>query len=182
MAYAESRSKLANLLIKAGYNVAKSLRAVKYPYIESMQIIHNLTFVDYLTKDIKQYENPKDNFVTVPENGFAHTIDTEYKILGNKSKAKAFLRISQARVDHWKNYYTQTSGYLFDGTWWYSYVLKVIIKYRHKYPINEIRDSVKTIGSPKNGVATVGGDYGHQEGTIPIPLGGWLEVELPDEQ
>lgn len=177
MSYAESRSKLANLLIKAGYNVAKSLKAVKYPYIESMQLIHNLTFWDSgFTKDIKEYENPKDNFLTVAENGFAYTNDTEYEILGNKNKAKAFLRISQNRVTYWKLVYSTT------GTWWYSYALKVRAKYRHKYPNNQIQDAVKTIGIPRFGIATVGGDYGHQEGTIPIPEGGWLEVELPDEQ
>jgi hypothetical protein len=178
MSYAESRSKLANLLIKAGYDVAKSLRAVKYPYIESMQLVHNLTFYDYLTEDIKQYENPQGDFVTVPESGFAHTVDTEYEILGNKNKAKAFLRISQARVNHWKNF---GGGNQYAGTFWYTYVLKVITKYRHKYPSNEIQDTVKTIGDSEFGVATVGGDYGHQEGTIPIPDGGWLEVELPEE-
>lgn len=179
MSYAETRSKLANLLIKAGYNVAKSLRAVKYPYLESIQLKHNRSFYDYLTKDIKQYEKTKDDFTNTGEKGFSYISDTEYEILGNKNKAKAFLRISQDRVDHWKNY---GGGNQYTGTWWYSFTLKVIAKYRHRYPNNKAIDAFKTIGSPQYGVATVGGDYGHQEGTIPIPDGGWLEVELPDEQ
>ena len=179
MAFAKTRSKLANLLIKAGYDVTKSLKAVKYPYLESLQLKHNISFHDYLTRDIKQYEKEKDAFVNTGEKGFSYINDTDYKILGNNKRAKAFLRISQARVNHWQNF---GGGNQYTGTWWYSYELKVTAKYRHKYPTNEVVDVFKSIGTPKFGIATVGGDYGHQEGTIPIPDGGWLEVILPDEQ
>ena len=179
MAYAETRSRLANLLIKAGYNVAKSLRAVKYPYIESLQLKHNTYYWDYLTEDIIKYQSEGDKYIRTSKDGFAHTDDKDYKILGNIQKAKAFLRISQARVNVWQSL---GGGSQYTGTWWWSEPLKVRAKYRHKYPENKIIDSYKSIGTGFGGVATVGGDYGEQEGTIPIPDGGWLEIILPEEQ
>lgn len=177
MSYAESRSKLANLLIKAGYNVAKSLRAVRYPYVESYQMKHNYAFYDSFTEDIMQYQadRDKDSFETLSDGGFAFIDDKEYRHLGNKNIAKAHLYITSNRISVW-----QADGY--NGTWWWSNRLTVTAKYRHKYPKDIIVDSFKSIGSPYGGVAQSEGEYGHQEGTIPLPEGGWLEVELPEEQ
>lgn len=172
MSYAISRSKLANLLIKAGYNKAKSLRFVRYPYIETIQIVHNLTFHDSHTEDIRQYQNAKDEYVETDEDGFAHIDDTEYEILGNKKRAKAFLRISQSRVNYWQSFN-------YAGVPYYSYPLKVIAKYRHKYPRDEVQDSYGQDSGYKEGYATSGGDYGEKSARIPVPRG-WLEIELPE--
>lgn len=175
MAYAETRSKLANLLIKAGYNVAKSLRAVRYPYLESIQLVHNEYFYDSYTESIKHYQTKKDTYTLTDDEGYGRPDDREYNILGNKQKAKAVLLLDGSRVQIWTNY----NG---SGIPWYSYPLQAITKYRYKYPKDEIIDTYKTIGEATEGYATSGGEYGLQEGTIPIPEGGWLEVILPDEQ
>lgn len=172
MSYAISRSKLANLLIKAGYNKAKSLRFVRYPYLESIQLVHNLTFHDNQTEDIRRYQNAKDEYVDADDDGFAHIDDREYEILGNKKRAKAFLRISQSRVNYWKSLN-------YAGVWWYSYPLKVVAKYRYKYPRDEVQDSYNQDSGYIFGVATSAGDYGEKSTAIPIPRG-WLEIILPE--
>lgn len=174
MSYAESRTKLANLLIKAGYDKAKSLRAVRYPYLESIQLIHNEYFWDYNTKSKREYQYKKDAYVETDEFGFGKPDDTEYQILGNKQLAKAVLVLDGSRVQIW----TYINGI---GIPWYSYPLNVIAKYRYKYPRDEVIDTHTTIGFAQDGYATSGGEYGLQEGVLPIPDGGWLEVELAEE-
>ena len=176
MSYAETRSKLANLLIKAGYNVAKSLRAVRYPYIEAYQLRHNDTFYDApYTKDIIQYQVDRDtdNYKIVADGGFVQIDDKEYRILGNKSTVKAHLYIYSGRIQTWNYFYGH-------GVWWWSYKLRIIAKYRHKYPNNKIIDAYDIVGKSRGGVAEVEDEYGHQEGLVPLPEGGWLEVELPE--
>lgn len=175
MVYAETRSKLANLLIKAGYNVAKSLRAVRYPYLESIQLMHNEYFYSINTKSIRHYQTKKDTYTLTDDEGYGRPDDRYYNILGNKQKAKAVLSVDSATLQFWIDY----NGV---GIPWYSYPLQVITKYRYKYPKDKIIDTYKTIGEGIGGYATSSGEYGLQEGTIPIPDGGWLEVILPDEQ
>lgn len=176
MSYAETRSKLANLLIKAGYDVVKSLKAVKYPYIESYQLRHNDTFYDSFTKDIIQYQVDRDlgNFDVVADGGFVLINDTEYRILGNKNTVKAHLYIHSGRIGFWNYFYGH-------GVWWWSYKLRIIAKYRHRYPNNKIVDAYDIVGKGRGGVAEVEDEYGHQEGFVPLPEGGWLEIELPEE-
>lgn len=175
MSYAESRSKLANLLIKAGYNKAKSLRAVRYPYLESIQLIHNEYFWDINTRSKREYQESKDKYIETDQAGFSKPDDKDYEILGNKQKAKAVLILDGSRVQIWTNY----NGL---GIPWYSYPLNVIAKYRYKYPKDEVIDTHATIGVAQDGYATSGGEYGLQEGEIPIPVGGWLEVELVEAE
>lgn len=171
MSYAESRTKLANLLIKAGYNKAKSLKAVRYPYLESLQLIHNTTFWDSRTESVKEYQEKDDIYVETEENGYSTTNDKLYNILGDIQKARAYLKIGSSAVSDWQN-----SGYR--GTYFYSYPLQIIAKYRHKYPKDEEVDSLKTTDNYIEGYAESAGDYGHQETELPLPEGGWLKVEL----
>lgn len=171
MSYAKARSKLANLLIKAGYNKAKSLRAVKYPYVESLIFRHTDEFWDTRQKSVRLYQVKQDFVDIKSKNGFALINDKEYEILGDINKGKAFIRVTQENVDSWFAFYNV-------GAYWYSHPLKMIIKYRHRYPKNEIVDSYRTVGHGEFGIADTAGDYGIREGEIPLPQGGWLKVEL----
>lgn len=182
MSYAVARTKLANLLIKAGYDKTKSLKAVKYPYVEILQFVHNhrangVSYWDYDTESIIEYENG-GNFVKLIQdyqipfsNEFPN--DKSYKILGDISEAKVHLDVKQNSVDWWLAYY----GY---GVPWWSQPLTIRAKYRHRYPTNEIKDSRRDIGTGYGGNATSGGEYGHHKGTMPLPEGGWEKIELPD--
>ena len=172
MSYAESRSKLANLLIKAGYDKIKSLKAVRYPYVAGIQLKHNRYFWDARHKSIKFYEKATD-FIEMPESGYAQINDVEYKVLGDITRVKAFIRVTQETVNAWIEAY----GF---GAYWYSYPLRVRVKYKHEYPSNEIVESYKSIGSGDFGIAGSGGDYGEKLDFIPLPMVGWLKVELQD--
>lgn len=183
MSYAVARTKLANLLIKAGYDKVKSLKAVKYPYVEVLQFVHNHnsdggSYWDYDTESIIEYENGS-NFVKLIQdyqipfsNEFPN--DKSYKILGNISEAKVHLDVKQSSVNYW----VALNGY---GVPWWSQPLKIRAKYRHKYPRNVIVDSDRAIGYGYGGYASSGGEYGHQKGTMPLPKGGWGKIELLDE-
>lgn len=172
MSYAEARTKLANLLIKAGYDKAKSLRAVRYPYVSSLQLTHNIYYWDDRHKSIRSYQIAEE-FHETSETGFAQVGDKEYDMLGEITSVKAVIRITQETVDDWIESY----GF---GAYWYSYALKANIKYQHGYPRNNIQDSTRSIGNPQFGIAYSAGDYGEQKGYIPLPMGGWEKVELPD--
>jgi hypothetical protein len=180
MSYAEARSKLANILIKAGYNKAKSLRAVKYPYIESMQLSYNSNINSVvLPTPHKFYEDKNNTYIEVkyndPNNGnavsthFVYLDDENYGILGEKNKVKAYVEVTQDRFD---------STYNFGGldAVWFSFPLGVRLKYRHTYPKNEIIDSFKEIGRFSFGFTEVTGIFGIKEGTMPLPEGGWIKV------
>ena len=173
MSYAEARSKLANLLIKAGYNKKKSLKAVKYPYVESLIFRHTDEFWDSRQKSVRLYEGKQDFIDIKSKNGFALINDKDYNILGDINKGKAFIRVTQENVDGWFEAYQH-------GAYYYSHPLKMTIKYRHGYPKSEIVDSYKTVGQGEFGIANVAGDYGIKEGEMPLPQGGWLKVELPE--
>lgn len=172
MSYALARTKLANLLIKAGYDKKKSLKLVKYPYVETLHIRHNEFFWANNTKSIREYEF-QEGYVQTPDDGVVRPNDLEYTMLGEKSKVKAYLRITASDISYWQSAYGH-------GTWWYSHPIRLIVKYRHTYPRNEIIDSYKRIGTGNGGVATSAGDYGHQEGTIPVPVGGWEKIEIDE--
>ena len=176
MGFASARSKLANLLIKAGYDKAKSLRAVKYPYVESIQLGHIKSDTernDGITiKSVRTYEYAESEFGTTDQDGFSYVNDLEYNMLGLKRQAKCHLDITipaeNATDDDEEN----------DSVAWKSPTLKARLKYRHPYPENTVIDSVKAMGFEQEGTASSSGEYGHQQGIIPLPQGGWLEVEL----
>lgn len=172
MSYAVSRTKLANLLIKAGYDKAKSLRAVKYPYIESMQLIHNPKAYDSVIKSKQEYEDARKVYEPVSEEtGYVYINDTDYGILSEHNKVRAYVIVTQQQIDDSYN----------GAKIWVSSKLKANIKFRHKYPYNREQDSLKTIGNITIGVASTAGEYGKKEGTIPLPIGGWEKIELPEE-
>lgn len=171
MSYAVTRTKLANLLIKAGYDKAKSLNAVRYPYVEAIQLRHNQTFHAIGTKDVMKFQRKGDNYEKISESGFVTIQDTKYDMLAEYQKARAYLVITQDKVNIWQN-----AGYT--GVPWWSYLLKVRLKYRHRYPRNEEIDAVKSIGTARGGYATTAGEHGNQENTIPLPVGGWEKIEL----
>lgn len=173
MSYAEARSKLANLLIKAGYDKAKSLRAVKYPYIDAIQLTHDESNIFFISH--RFYEDSNKNFVEVNnKSGFVLLEDDEYKILGKKNKAKSFIEVTQERIDFLAQYNIQYTA-------WFSSPLTVMVKYQYEYPKKIIEDSFALIGDYKFGVTDVAGFFAHQEGVLPLPQGGWLEVELNGE-
>ncbi len=174
MAYAVARTKLANLLIKAGYDKAKSLRAVKYPYIEAIQLRHIPSGGNL--KSHKLYQGSKKNYIPViSEDGYVAVDDKDYGILGEKNKAKAFVEVTQERMD-----FLNSRGITVSG--WVSLPLLLIAKYRHTYPKNIIIDSIVNIGELQFGFTSVAGFFGYQEGEIPLPRGKWLEVELPSDK
>lgn len=171
MSFAVSRTKLANLLIKAGYDKAKSLRAVKYPYIEAMQLIHNQKAFDSLNPSKQEYQNANKVYKQVSdETGYAYVNDTNYGILPENNKVRAYAIVTQEDID---NSYNGTKL-------WVSQELKANIKYRHRYPDNTEQDSLKIIGDIQVGVASTAGRYGKKEDLIPLPLGGWEKIELPE--
>lgn len=179
MSYAKARSRLANLLIRAGYNKTKSLRAVKYPYVDAVQFRHNRFFYGEYTESIKRYEWGEGFKEISSEDGFEVIGDKQYNMLGEVTEGLAFLQIDQRDVDRWRELYLEAYG--LNGVWYYSYALKAVIKYRHLYPKNEIVDSVKTIGGEKSGIAEIAGEYGLQQGKIPLPADGWEKIEIDEE-
>jgi hypothetical protein len=124
----------------------------------------------------KLYENSSKKYISVDaDSGFVHIADKDYGILGEKNKAKAFVEVTQQRINFVNSLNVSTTP-------WASVPLRLTVKYKNKYPKDEIIDSYKTIGRRKSGRTSVAGFFGHQEGEIPLPRGGWLEVELPSDQ
>lgn len=154
MAYQSSRSRLANLLIKATYNATKVLTAVKYPYVENVQFLH-----EAVTKSHTELETNSGEVRKSPATKFLYMGDIEYRALPEHSKLRGYASHTDENTD-------------FESS-------EVIahIGYKTKYPKEYVENTSITFGAFKSGSDT-GSKLGVQETDLPLPFGGWEKIEL----
>lgn len=154
MAYQSSRSRLANLLIKATYNATKVLTAVKYPYVENVQFLH-----EAVTKSHTELETNSGEVRKSPATKFLHMADIEYTALPKHSKLRGY------------------ASHFNEGTPFLSGFVEAHIGFKNKYPKEYVENTSITFGIDKSGSDT-GSKLGVQETDLPLPFGGWEKIEL----
>lgn len=138
-----TRTKLANILIRSGFNRAKCLRAVNYPYLHSMVIQHNA--VQFSSKFI-EFQN---GFARCAS--FTYLNDFDYKFQPLLNRIKCY-----------------TSNYNIEEV---AFSSKVKIIYKFMYPRRfDMIDQFDEFGADRI-IARVGNILGVQLGVIKKPTG-----------
>lgn len=154
MAYQSSRSRLANLLIKATYNATKVLKAIKYPYVENVQFLH-----EAISKSHTELETNDGEIRKSPATKFLLVTDSEYTALPEYSKLRGY------------------ASHFNEGTPFLSGYVVAHIGYKNKYPKEYVENTTIDFGAEQTGNET-GHRLGVQETELPLPFGGWEKIEL----
>ena len=141
-----ARTKLANILIRAGFNKSKCLRAVNYPYFLAVVLDHTGIEISY-----KYIQSSTFGFYRASRNTYLN--DFEYNIKPNQTKIKCFASNNDPNKSAFSS--------------------KVKVKYKYQYPRGSNFEKDDEFGSDRTfALGVVGSQLGVQRSVFPL-ADGW---------